>query len=340
MDASVKKILSDLKARKFNPVYFLQGEESYFIDVISDYIEAHALSEAEKGFNQVVVYGKDVTMATVLTHARRFPMMSEFQVVLVKEAQEIQDLNKEIGAKLLLEYLKQPVPSTILVFCHKHKTLDKRRELGKNIDKLTTSVTSKKLYDNQLPDFVSEYARDKKLVIEDRAVLAICEFVGNDLNRIANEIDKLMISLQPGESITAERVMAQVGVSKEYNIFELQKAILQKDSFTVAKIVNYVEANTKKNPMIPIVAFLYSFFSKLLLATQAADKSEKGLASALKVSPYAIRDYSLALRQYSPIKILDNISLLKEADLKLKGVNSGAADEGQIFRELVYRLMN
>lgn len=340
MDASVKKILSDLKARKFNPVYFLQGEESYFIDVISDYIEAHALSEAEKGFNQVVVYGKDVTMATLLTHARRFPMMSEFQVVLVKEAQEIQDLNKEIGAKLLLEYLKQPVPSTILVFCHKHKTLDKRRELGKNIDKLTTSVTSKKLYDNQLPDFVSEYARDKKLVIEDRAVLAICEFVGNDLNRIANEIDKLMISLQPGESITAERVMAQVGVSKEYNIFELQKAILQKDSFTVAKIVNYVEANTKKNPMIPIVAFLYSFFSKLLLATQAADKSEKGLASALKVSPYAIRDYSLALRQYSPIKILDNISLLKEADLKLKGVNSGAADEGQIFRELVYRLMN
>jgi len=258
----------------------------------------------------------------------------------VKEAQEIQDLNKEIGAKLLLEYLKQPVPSTILVFCHKHKTLDKRRELGKNIDKLTTSVTSKKLYDNQLPDFVTEYARDKKLVIEDRAVLAICEFVGNDLNRIANEIDKLMISLQPGESVTAERVMAQVGVSKEYNIFELQKAILQKDSFTVAKIVNYVEANTKKNPMIPIVAFLYSFFSKLLLATQAADKSEKGLASALKVSPYAIRDYSLALRQYSPLKILDNISLLKEADLKLKGVNSGSADEGQIFRELVYRLMN
>lgn len=340
MDASVKKILSDLKARKFNPVYFLQGEESYFIDIIADYIEAHALSEAEKGFNQVVVYGKDVSMATVLTHARRFPMMSEFQVVLVKEAQEIQDLNKEIGAKLLLEYLKQPVPSTILVFCHKHKTLDKRRELGKNIDKLTTSVTSKKLYDNQLPDFVSEYARDKKLVIEDRAILAICEFVGNDLNRIANEIDKLMISLPPGESITAERVMAQVGVSKEYNIFELQKAILQKDSYTVAKIVNYVEANTKRNPMIPIVAFLYSFFSKLLLAAQAADKSEKGLASALKVSPYAIRDYSLALRQYSPIKILDNISLLKEADLKLKGVNSGAASEGQIFRELVYRLMN
>lgn len=339
MDAAVKKILSELKARKFNPVYFLQGEESYFIDVISDYIEAHALSDAEKGFNQVVVYGKDVAMATVLTHARRFPMMSEFQVVIVKEAQEIQDLNKEIGARLLLDYLKQPVPSTILVFCHKHKTLDKRRELGKSIDKLATSVTSKKLYDNQLPDFVAEHVRERKIDIEDRAIQALCEFVGNDLNRLANEIDKLLISLPAGESITTERVMNQVGVSKEYNIFELQKAILHKDSLMVAKIVNYMASNTRKNPMIPIVAFLYSFFSKLLMATQAADKSEKGLASALKVSPYAIRDYSLALRQYSPVKILHNISLLKETDLKLKGVNNASADEGQILRELVYRLM-
>lgn len=339
MDTAVKKILSELKARKFNPVYFLQGEESYFIDVISDYIEAHALSDAEKGFNQVVVYGKDVAMATVLTHARRFPMMSEFQVVIVKEAQEIQDLNKEIGARLLLDYLKQPVPSTILVFCHKHKTLDKRRELGKSIDKLATSVTSKKLYDNQLPDFVAEHVRERKIAIEDRAIQALCEFVGNDLNRLANEIDKLLISLPAGESITTERVMNQVGVSKEYNIFELQKAILHKDLLMVAKIVNYMASNTRKNPMIPIVAFLYSFFSKLLLATQAADKSEKGLASALKVSPYAIRDYSLALRQYSPVKILHNISLLKETDLKLKGVNNASADEGQILRELVYRLM-
>lgn len=340
MDASTRKILTDLKARKFNPVYFLQGEESYFIDVISDYIEVHALSEAEKGFNQVIVYGKDVTMATLLTHARRFPMMSEFQVVIVKEAQEIQDLNKEIGAKLLLDYLKQPVPSTILVFCHKHKTLDKRRELGKNIEKLTLSVTSKKLYENQLPDFVSEYVREKKATIEDRAVQAICEFVGNDLSRLTNEIDKLMISMQSGESITVERVMSQVGVSKEYNIFELQKAILQRNSFTVAKIVNYFESNTRKNPMIPIVAFLYSFFSKVLLASQSADKSEKGLVSALKVSPYAIRDYSLALQQYPVEKILNNISLLKEADLKLKGVNTGSTSEGQIFRELVYCLMN
>lgn len=340
MDAAVKKILSDLKAKKYSPVYFLQGEESYFIDVISDYIEANVLSDADKGFNQVVVYGKDVTMATVLTHARRFPMMSQYQVVIVKEAQEIQDLNKEIGGKLLLDYLKQPVPSTVLVFCHKHKSLDKRKELGKSIDKLTTSITSKKVYDNQLPDFVSDYAREKKVGIDDRAIQAICEFVGNDLNRLTNEIDKLLISLPSGESITVERVMNQVGVSKEYNIFELQKAILNRDSLMAAKIVNYFESNTKKNPMIPMVAFLYSFFSKLLIASQSIDKSEKGLATSLKVSPYAVRDYSLALRQFPPVKIMENISLLKETDLKLKGVNASNVEEGQLLKELIYRLMH
>ncbi|MFZ2906330.1 MAG: DNA polymerase III subunit delta [Cyclobacteriaceae bacterium] len=340
MDAAIKKVLADLKARKFSPVYFLQGEESYFIDVIADYIENNALAESEKGFNQVVVYGKDAAMATILTHARRFPMMSQFQVVIVKEAQEIQDINKEMGARLLLDYLKQPVPSTILVFCHKHKSLDKRRELGKSIEKLATSITAKKIYDNQLPDFVLEYTREKKITMDDRAVLALCESVGNDLSRLTNEIDKLMISLPAGEAIAVERVMAQVGMSKEYNIFELQKAILQRNSLMVARIVNYFESNTKRNPMIPVVAYLYSFFSKSLAASQAAGKGEKELAIALKVSPYAVKDYSLALRQFSIDKILQNISLLKEADLKLKGVNSGSASEGQIFRELVYRLMN
>lgn len=340
MDASVRKILTDAKAGKYSPVYFLQGEESYFIDVISDYIEANALTDAEKGFNQVVVYGKDASMATILTHARRFPMMAQFQVVIVKEAQEIQDLNKELGAKLLLEYLKQPVPTTVLVFCHKHKSLDKRRELGKNIEKLATSLTSKKLYDNQLPDFMSEYAKERGIAIDDQAIRALCEFVGNDLSRLTNELDKVTISLKPGETIDTGRVMQQVGVSKEYNIFELQKAILQRNSLNVAKIVNYFERNTKKNPAIPMVAYLYSFFSKVLLASQAADKSEKGLASALKVSPYVIRDYSLALQQFPSDKLLRNISLLKEADLKLKGVSTGSTGEGQILRELIYRLIH
>ncbi|MBA4057238.1 MAG: DNA polymerase III subunit delta, partial [Marivirga sp.] len=265
MDANVKKILTDLKARKYAPVYFLQGEETYYIDLISDYIEQNVLSESEKGFNQVIVYGKDVTMATILTHARRFPMMAERQVVLVKEAQDIQDLNKEIGGKLLLDYLTKQVPSTVLVFSHKHKSLDKRRELGKKIDQYAVMLNTKKVYDNQLPEFVQEYTKEKKVSIDDRAAQAICEFVGNDLHRLANEIDKLIISLQPGEAISAERIMNQVGVSKEYNIFELQKAILNRDSLLANKIVNYFERNTKKNPIIPVVAFLFSFFSKLLM---------------------------------------------------------------------------
>lgn len=340
MNADVKKILTDLKARKYGPVYFLQGEETYFIDLISDFIEANVLSESEKSFNQVVLYGKDVTMATLLTHARRYPMMAERQVVIVKEAQEITDLNKEIGAKLLLDYVTKPVPSTVLVFCHKHKSLDKRRELGKKIGNYTITLTSKKLYDNQLPEFVAEYFRERKISIEEKAIMALCEYIGNDLNRLTNEVDKLLVTHQEGTTVMLESVVTQVGVSKEYNIFELQKAIVHHDVLLANKIVNYFESNTRKNPIIPVVAYLYSFFSKLLAASQLTDKNDKAIASSLKVSPYAVRDYSLALRQFSPLKIIDNISLLKDTDLKLKGVNTGAETDGQLFRELVYRIMH
>lgn len=338
MDASVKKIMTELKAKKYAPVYFLQGEETFYIDLVANYIEENALSPADKSFNQVIVYGKDSNMAAILTHAKRFPMMAERQVVIVKEAQDIPDLNKENGSKLLLDYLKNPAPTTILVFCHKHKSLDKRKELGKKIDQFATALNCKKVYDNQLPDFVTEYARDNKVSIDDRAVLALCEFVGNDLHRLANEIGKLMIAAK-GENITLEHVMHGVGVSKEYNIFELQKAIIRKDTLLANRIVNYFEANTRKNPMIPVVAFLYSFFSKLLAASQCADKSDRGLVSALKINPYAAKDYVAALRQYSTERIILAISSLKEADLKLKGVNSGSDTEGQILRELIYRLV-
>jgi len=340
MDPNVKKILAELRAKKFAPVYFLQGEETFYIDVISDYIETNALTEGEKAFNQVVVYGKDVTMATILTHARRFPMMAEKQVVIVKEAQDIQDLNKDIGGKLLLDYLNKAVPSTVLVFCHKNKSLDKRRELGKKIEQLSVCLTTKKPYDNELPQFVSEYAKDKAIAVEDRAVMALCEFVGNDLHRLANETDKLAIALQKGEMITVEKVLTQVGVSKEYNIFELQKAVIQRDVLLANKIVNFFESNTRKNPIIPVVAFLFSFFSKLLAASQVPDKSDRALVSALKISPYAAKDYISALRHYPPDKIIMVISDLKDADLKLKGVNSGSETEGQIFRELVYRILH
>jgi len=339
MDAAAKKVWTNIKAKKFEPVYLLQGEEIYYIDLITDFIEQHALSESEKGFNQVVLYGKDVNVATILTHAKRFPMMSERQVVIVKEAQEIQDLQKEEGAKLLLAYLANPLRSTVLVLCHKYKPLDKRKELGKKADQLAVSLTFKRPYENQLGEFISEYVTDRGFKIEDAAIRILAEYVGNDLSRLANEIDKVLIGTSKDAPIKAEAVMNRVGISKEYNIFELQKAFVTKNVFLATRIAHHFKQNTKRNPVIPIVALLYSFFSKLLIASSMADTSEKGLVTALKISPFAARDYSAASRRYPVDKIIENITLLKEADLKLKGVNSGSSEEGDILKELVFRLM-
>ena len=339
MDVAAKEILTNLKAGRYDPVYVLQGEETFYIDLIANYIEANAIQDSERSFNQVIMYGRDVTVAAILTNAKRFPMMAPRQLVIVREAQEIIDLQKDTGSKLMLDYISRPVASTVLVLCHKHKPLDKRRELGKKIDQLTTSATFKKAYENQLPPFVLEYVKDKGFKIDDGAVRVLCEYVGNDLNRMANEIDKVLIAVTKGDTITADNVMNQVGISREYNIFELQKALIQKDSFLTSRIVNYFEGNTKKNPVIPLVAFLYSFFSKLLVASISADRSERGLVSLLKISPFAAKDYSAALNRYETSKIMDNISSLKQADLKLKGVNSGSESEGQILKELVFRLM-
>lgn len=340
MDVAAKKILNEVKGGKYAPVYVLQGEETYYIDLIADYIEANALTESEKGFNQVVIYGKDATVATILTHAKRYPMMAERQVVIVREAQEISDLQKETGAKLMLDYVSNPTPSTILVLCHKHKALDKRRELGKKIDKLTVSAVFKKPYDNHLPDFITTYVKDKGFTIDDAAVAVLSEYVGNDLNRLSNELDKVMITLKAGERLTAEVVMLQVGISREYNIFELQKALIIRDPVQANRIVNYFESNTKKNPLIPAVAYLFSFYSKLLVASMATDRSSSSLVSLLKISPYAARDYSSALQYYSSAQLVNCIQAIAEADLKIKGVNSNAVGEGQLLRELVYKLIH
>ncbi|MGE0772129.1 MAG: DNA polymerase III subunit delta [Cyclobacteriaceae bacterium] len=340
MDSAAKEILSDLRKKNYAPVYVLQGEESYYIDLISRQIEASVLSENERSFNQVVIYGKDAPMHVILTHAKRFPMMAERQVVIVREAQDIPDLNKESGSKLLLDYISNPVPSTLLVLCHKHKTFDKRRELGKKIEKLTKCATFKKPYESQLPAFVTEYVKSKGLAIDDSGVRVFCEYIGNDLNRLANEIDKLSISLAAGERITGEKAMQQVGVSREYNIFELQRALISRDIVTANKIVNYFEANTKKNPLIPVVAYLYSFFSKLLVASSLPDKSERAMVSALKISPFAAKDYSRALQIYHERALVGAVAAIAWADLQLKGVDSGARTEGQILRELVYKLLH
>ena len=340
MDATARKILTDLKAKRYAPVYLLQGEETFYIDLISNYIEQNVLSDAEKGFNQVILYGREAPVNVILTNAKRFPMMADRQVVIVREAQDIPDLSKEMGQKLLLDYFSRPSPSTLLVLCHKYKTLDKRKELGKKAEQLILSATFKKPYENQLPEFVDEHIRSKGYSMEAGAILVLCESVGNDLSRLSNEINKMVIGKPPGDQLSSEYVMTKVGMSREHNIFELQKALIAQDLFKACQIADYFVSNTRKNPLIMSVAFLFSFFSKLLLAASTSSKSETELVTALKISPFAARDYVNALRNYSLTKIIENISLLKEADLKLKGVNSGSEDEGQILKELVVRLMH
>ena len=340
MAVTPESILKDLKEKKYAPVYFLQGEETYYIDMISDFIEDNVLTEAEKGFNQTILYGRDVATNVILTNARRFPMMSERQVVIVKEAQAVNDINKEAGQKLLTDYIQNPVPSTILVFCYKNKTLDKRKSLGKLIEKHAVALTTKKLYDNQVPAWVESYMKSKGFGITPKATQMLSDSIGNDLERLANEIDKMLINFKEKIQIDEGVVQKYVGISKDYNVFELQKALITKDVIKANKIVNYFEANSKKNPIIPIIAILFSFYSKLLIAFHAKDKSERNLASVLKVSPYFVKDYMFAMKNYNPMQVVNNIHYIREADLKSKGVDNISATEGQILKELVFKLLH
>ncbi|MTI31318.1 DNA polymerase III subunit delta [Xanthovirga aplysinae] len=340
MAQSAEVVLNALQENQYAPVYFLQGEETYYIDLISSFIENNALPEADKGFNQMVIYGKDVEMNAVITNARRFPMMAERQVVIVKEAQEIQDLNRESGYKILEDYVKNPLPSTILVFCHKHKTLDGRKSLAKTIDKFAILVNTKKLYDNQIPSWIANFLKEKGHKITEKANQMLADNIGNDLERLANEMGKMLINVQPKVMIDEHIVQKFVGISKEYNIFELQRAIGVGDVYKANQIIHYFKANPKDNPLIPIIAVLFSYFNKILLIHHSRDKSEKAVAKAIGVSPYFARDYLGAARKYPLSKVISNIHYLQQADLKSKGVNSGGMKEGEILKELVFYLMH
>ena len=340
MSHTPEAILEQLKKRQFAPVYFLQGEEAYYIDLISDYIEANALQEHEKGFNQVVIYGKDVDVATVLLQAKRFPMMSEKQVVIVKEAQSILDLEKEDGAKQLEAYLLNPLPSTILVFCHKHKTLDGRKALGKTISKHAVLLTTKKMYDNQVPAWVSTYIKSKGLQATPKAVVMLSEFIGADLSRLTNEIDKLLLNLKPGQTIDERAVQENVGISKEYNIFELQTALITQDVLKANRIIRYFEANPKNNPLIPNLSLLFSFFTRILCMHYVADKSEAGLRKELGSKGFLAKEYANALRVYSFQRCMAIIHDIREADLRVKGITGGGMSEGEILKELVFKILH
>lgn len=336
------EILKDLKNRKYKPLYLLHGDEPYFIDLVSNFVENKLLSDAEKGFNQTVLYGKDTDIMTVLNAAKRYPMMAEHQVVLVKEAQEMKwgkddDDKKTINP--LLSYLESPLPSTILVFCYKYGKFDKRKKTYKAIDKNGIVFESAELYDNKIPGWVESYITQKGYKISQQATYMLAEYLGNDLSKIANELEKLMLNIQPGQEITLEHIQNNIGISKEYNVFELQAALGKKDVLKVNQIINYFEANPKSNPLVLVLGNLNNYFTKVLAYHYVKDKSPNNLARELGVSPYFVKDYELAARNYNYGKTMSIISHLREYDLKSKGVESNA-DDGGLMKELMFKIMH
>ena len=340
MPVKASAVLADLKNGNYSPVYFLQGDEPFYTDQISDYIEKNALEEAQKGFNQVIMYGRDHTIGSIMTQAKRFPMMSERQVVIVKEAQNILDINNEAGAKLLSAYISNPLATTILVFAYKNKTLDGRKALGKELDKKAILVTSKKLYDNQLPDWIATYCKDNGHAIRQKAVMLIAESVGNDLSKIANEIGKMLINFKGHTEIDEEHVQKYIGISKDYNVFELQKSLGKREVLKANTIVNYFEKNSKAHPIIPIIALLYSYYSKILLVHHSTDKSDRGIASKLKVNPFFAKDYIIASKNYGLGSTVLAIQAIHKADMQSKGIEGGNISQGQILKELIFTIMH
>lgn len=339
-------IMSSLKKKEYKPVYFLMGEEPYFIDRISNYIEQNILDDAEKEFNQTVLYGQDVDVLTVISEAKRYPMMGEHTVVIIKEAQHIKNLakdddpDKSKSKPPLMSYIENPTPSTILVFCYKYKSVDKRTALAKSLIKHAVLFESKKIYDNKIPDWIGVYLKSKKYTINPRAAVMLTEFLGNDLGRISSELEKLMINLPVGTEIAAEDIQKYIGISKDFNVFELQNALGKKDVLRANRIAAYFGANKKDNPLVMTVPALYSYFNKLLAVHFVKDKSKEGIAKELKVHPFFAMDYIGAAKNYSTGKIVQVISDLRETDLKSKGVGNASVEDGELLKELVYKILH
>lgn len=332
-----KELLKELESRKFHPVYFLHGEESYFIDKLSETLENSVLSEGERAFNQSVFYGKDTDSQTLLDTARRFPMMAPYQVVFLKEAQDMKSL------KELESYVVKPVPTTILVICYKNGKLNMNTTLGKALKQHATVFESKRLYDNQIPDWIQTYLHERKFKIKPEAASLIAEYLGTELSRVANELDKLAINLSPGKEITHKEIEAQIGISKDFNIFELQKAIGQRNLLKVNRIVRYFSANSRRNPDVVTIGSLYNFFSKLYILQFYKNASEKEQAEALDLkSAYFLKDYRAALAYYTKPRTEAAIGLLREYDLKSKGVgyNATGKADGTLLQELTWKLVH
>lgn len=329
----VLKIIKDLKAGIFKPVYFFMGEEPYYIDKLTEYIEDHVLQEDEKGFNQMVIYGRDTTIEEVVSHAKRYPMMAERQVIIVKEAQELSRTIDKLEA-----YIEHSQPTTVLVFAYKYKTLDKRKKITKLLDKKGVVFESKKLYENQVADWIKRVLSGKGYGIEPKAAAILVEFLGTDLSKISNELDKLKIILPKGHTFTPKDIEENIGFSKDYNNFELRKAIGEKNQLKAYQIINYFAQNPKDNPLVVTTGLVFGFFSQLLQYHGLKDKSQANAAKVLKVSPYFIKDYEVAFRNYPMKKVSNIVATLREIDLKSKGVGASSLSQHDLLKELLIRI--
>jgi len=331
---SVEKILGDWKKKQFKPVYWLEGEEEYYIDKLMQYAEHEILSEADAGFNLTVFYGKDADWTAVINACRRYPMFAERQVVLLKEAQQMRDLEK------LEAYIGKPLGSTVFVVSYKEKKVDGRSKLAKLLKDKAEVLTTKKMYDNQLPEWASELVRQKGYSISQKALLLLVDHIGNDLSRINNEIDKLLVNLAGRNDITEDDIERYVGVSKEYNVFELQDAFAKKNKVKAIRIIQYFEGNPKAGPIQLILPSLYNFFSKTYMIFSQASQDEKSIAAAIGVHAFFVKDYMMAARNYNYAGVESALLLLHNYNLRSIGVGSAATEDASLLKEMVVKIMD
>jgi DNA polymerase-3 subunit delta len=330
-----EEILKELKSRKYRPVYFLMGEEPYFIDLITDYIQENVLTTEEKAFNQVILYGKDTDVPGIINAARRFPMMSNHQVVIVKEAQELAQIDD------LIHYVDHPLPSTLLVINYKYRKLDRRTKLYKSLEQKGLVLDSKKIYEDRVPPWISNYLSERGKKIEPKAAMILTEFLGSDLGRIASELEKLILIIDESETtVNAGHIEENIGISKDFNNFELNDAISRRNVLKANRIIRYFGNSPKANPIILTITSMYLFFSKLLYYHFLKDRSRGNVASALKINPYFVQDYERAAKNYNPANIVRIISLLREFDLKSKGFGNVSTGDADLLKELVYKIMH
>lgn len=330
---SVEKILQDWKKLQFRPVYWLEGEEEFYIDQLVDYAENRILSAEEAGFNLTVFYGKDADWTAVINACRRYPMFAERQVVVLKEAQQMRDIDK------LEAYIDKPLGSTVFVVAYKEKKVDGRSKLAKLLKEKAELFSTKKLYENQLPDWTNGLIRTKGYEITQKALLLLVDHIGNDLSRINNEVDKLLVNLAGSKRITEDDIERYVGVSKEYNVFELQDAFAKKDKAKAVRIIQYFEGNPKAGPIQLVLPSLYSFFSKVYMIFGQPARDEKGVASAIGVNPFFAKDYLAAVRNYGYEGVEQGLLLLHAYNLKSVGVGSAGTEDASLLKELVVKIM-